>query len=50
MYKCGLNAESQKPITVYYKNEIVGVFIVNIIVNDMIILELKFEKVCKTNY
>ena len=39
--KEGLNVESQKPITVYYENEIVGEFIADIIVNDTIILELK---------
>ncbi len=37
----GLDAESQKPITVYYENEIVGEFVVDFIVNDTIILELK---------
>ena len=39
--KEGLNVESQKPITVYYENEIVGEFIADVIVNDTIILELK---------
>jgi len=39
--KAGLNAESQKAITVYYENEIVGEFVADIIVNDTIILELK---------
>ena len=39
--KAGLYAESQKPITVYYDDEIVGKFIADIIVNDTIILELK---------
>ncbi len=39
--KAGLNAESQKPITVYYENEIVGEFVTDITVNDIIILELK---------
>ena len=39
--KAGLYAESQKPITVYYDDEIVGTFIADIIVNDTIILELK---------
>ena len=29
--KYGLNAESQKPITIYYKNEIIGEFIADII-------------------
>ncbi len=39
--KADLTAESQKPITVFYENEIVGEFVVDIIVNDTIILELK---------
>lgn len=39
--KAGLNADSQKPIKVYYDNETVGDFVADIIVNDTIILELK---------
>ena len=39
--KVGLNAETQKPITVYYEDEIVGEFVADIKVNDSIILELK---------
>ena len=39
--KAGLDAKSQKPITVRYDDEIVGKFVADIIVNDMIILELK---------
>ncbi len=39
--KADLNAELQKPITVYYDNQIVGEFIADIIVKDTIILELK---------
>ena len=39
--KAGLNAESQKPITVYYDGKIVGEFVADIIVDDTIILELK---------
>ncbi|CAB1076685.1 GxxExxY protein [Alkalispirochaeta odontotermitis] len=39
--KAGLDADSQKPIKVYYENEIVGDFVADIIVNDSIILELK---------
>ena len=42
--KAGLDAESQKPITVYYENEIVGEFAADIIVNDTVILELKSVK------
>ncbi|MDO8745086.1 MAG: GxxExxY protein [Candidatus Brocadiaceae bacterium] len=37
----GLDAASQKPITVYYDDEIVGEFVADIIVNDTVILELK---------
>jgi len=39
--KAGLDADSQKPIKVYYNNEIVGDFVADIIVNDTIIVELK---------
>ena len=39
--KAGLNAEPQKPITVYYDEENVGQFIADIVVNDTIIVELK---------
>ena len=39
--KAGLDAESQKPITVYYEDEIVGEFVADIIVNDTGIVELK---------
>jgi len=42
--KEGLSAEAQKPITVYYENEIVGEFIADIIVEETIILELKSVK------
>ena len=41
LLKAGLDAESQKPITVYYESEIVGEFVADIMVNDTIILELK---------
>ena len=39
--KAGLNAESQKPITVHYEGEIVGDFMADIIVEKSLILELK---------
>lgn len=39
--KAGLDAESQKSVRVYYENEIVGEFVADIIINDIIILELK---------
>ena len=41
LHKAGMDAESQKPITVYYDDEIVGEFVADIIVNDTVILELK---------
>ena len=37
----GLCAESQKPITVYYRNQEVGQYFADIVVNESIILELK---------
>jgi GxxExxY protein len=39
--KAGLEVESQRHLTVFYGNEIVGEFIADIIVNDTVILELK---------
>jgi len=44
LHKSGLDTESQKPITVYYEDEIVGEFVADIIVNDAIIIELKSVK------
>ena len=42
--QAGLNAESQKPIEVFYQKHLVGRFVADIIVNDSIILELKSVK------
>ena len=39
--RADLDAESQKPITVYYDKENVGQFLADIVVNDTIVLELK---------
>ena len=39
--KAGLSPVSQRPITVFYDNEVVGEFVADIIVEDTIILELK---------
>jgi len=44
LHKANLDAEPQKPITVYYDNQIVGEFVADIIVNDTVILELKSVK------
>jgi GxxExxY protein len=39
--KAGLNTESQKRINVYYDKELVGEFVADIVVEEIIILELK---------
>ena len=39
--KRGYKCECQKDITVYYKGEIVGLFRADMVVNDIVILELK---------
>ena len=43
--KAGLDAQSQKTITVYYEDEIVGEFIADIIVNDTIHSCLSCQKI-----
>ncbi len=37
----GLKCETQKPIKVYYKGELVGNYIADMVVDDLVILELK---------
>lgn len=37
----GLKVETQKPITVHYDGEVVGDFVADILVEDIIIVELK---------
>lgn len=39
--KKGFNCERQKPITVFYEDEIVGEYFADLIINDEIIIELK---------
>jgi len=34
----GLNVEAQKPLKVFYKGQVVGNFVVDVIVNDTVIL------------
>jgi GxxExxY protein len=45
----GLKAESQVPLKVHYKGEVVGEYVVDILVEDSVILELKaveqFQKI-----
>jgi GxxExxY protein len=40
----GLNVETQKPITIFYDGEIVGEFVMDMIVEDIVIVELKSVK------
>ena len=39
--KAGLNVESQKPITVRYDGQVVGEFFADLLVEDVVIVELK---------
>jgi len=39
--KSGLNAQSQQKINVFYDEELVGDYFADIVVNDLIVLELK---------
>lgn len=48
--KAGLKAEAQKPINVFYDGEIVGEFKADVIVDDLIILELKSVRRIVTAY
>jgi len=40
----GLKVEQQKPITVYYHGQVVGEYIADVLVNDLVLLELKSAK------
>jgi GxxExxY protein len=42
--KAGMKVEQQKPIPVYYDNQIVGDYYADIVVNDCVIVELKVAK------
>ena len=41
LFKAGMTAETQKAIKVYYDGKLVGEFVADIIVNDMVVVELK---------
>ena len=41
MRKIGLQAEQQKSITVYYENQVVGEYFADMLINGVVILELK---------
>ncbi|MDP3444322.1 MAG: GxxExxY protein [Ignavibacteria bacterium] len=42
--KMGLEVKCQYPITVYYESEIVGEYFADLIVNDIVVIELKASK------
>lgn len=42
--RCSLNFETQKPIKVFYRNEVVGDFFPDILVEEKILVELKAIK------
>ncbi len=47
----GFKVEAQKQIKVYYKNELVGDFFADLLINDVIILELKAcDSLVKAHY
>ncbi|MDI6032628.1 GxxExxY protein [Flavobacterium sp. LB2P84] len=47
----GFKVEPQKQIKVYYKNELVGDFFADLLINDLIILELKAcDSLVKAHY
>ncbi len=41
LQKLGLQVESQKPIAVYYEDQVVGQFVTDLVVEDVVIVELK---------
>ena len=41
----GLSVESQKPIKVFYEGKLVGEYFADLVVNDLIILELKAQEI-----
>lgn len=41
LLECGLYVEKEKPITIYYKDKIVGEYYADILVNKQIIIETK---------
>lgn len=40
----GLEVDNQKPIKIYYKSNIIGDYVADILVEDKVIVELKAEK------
>ncbi len=48
--KYALSVKQQKPVSVYYEGERVGDYFADIIVNDLIILELKVAETIKNEH
>ena len=46
----GLKCECEKPLDVYYKGDIVGHFVTDILVEDKVIIELKAVKALKEEH
>ena len=46
----GLKCECEKPLDVYYKGDIVGHFVTDILVEDSVIIELKAVKALKDEH
>ena len=46
----GLRAENQVPVNVFYKDQTIGKFFVDVLVNDEIILELKTAEQVSQNH
>jgi len=42
--KAGLRVEQQKPITIYYDGVIVGEYVADLVIEDMVLIELKAVK------
>jgi len=48
--KLDLKCEQQKAIEVFYDNKVVGIYYADLVVNDVVIIELKAaEALCKSN-
>jgi GxxExxY protein len=48
--KLGLLCEQQKPIEVFYENQVIGTYFADLVVNDLIIVELKSaETLCQAH-
>lgn len=50
LMKRGFNCEPQKPVNVYYKGELVGHYVADMVVNGTVILELKAVSTLRTEH